>query len=113
MESKESRDIQDTPDKPDTPDILDTTDTPDTPDTPDTKYTVINYDMSQSLDDYYCDDYDDSEQLAAEYLITCENCGNRWDGYAQCNCYQIKYDDEDLENTITEDTNAEINNETK
>ncbi len=24
------------------------------------------------------DDYD---------LITCGNCGNRWDGYAQCNCW--------------------------
>ena len=66
MESKESQDTQESQDK------------------------VINDTMSQSLDDYYCDDYDDREDRASQYLITCENCGNKWDGYAQCNCHQIK-----------------------
>ena len=42
--------------------------------------------LSTSLDNYYCDDYDDDK-----YLIKCDNCGNIWDGYAQCNCYQLEY----------------------
>lgn len=25
------------------------------------------------------------------WLITCENCGNMWDGYAQCNCWEFDY----------------------
>ena len=24
-------------------------------------------------------------------FVECENCGNVWDGYAQCNCYEIDY----------------------
>ena len=70
----------------------------------DTQDTIINDNMTQSLDDYYCDDYDDNEQSNTQDLITCDNCGNRWDGYAQCNCYQIKCydliesdDEQDLE----------------
>jgi hypothetical protein len=54
----------------------------------------------QSLDDYYCDDYDDYDDYDyydnnAQDLITCGNCGNVWDGYAQCNCWQLNYDDQE------------------
>ena len=97
--------------------------------------------MTNSLDDYYCDDYDDyyNEHNKPEDLIKCGNCGNVWDGYAQCNCYQIRcydsesvsdssdeqekdlenpartknYSENDLEDTIenTEDTFENINSE--
>jgi len=76
-------------------------------DTQESQDTVINDTMSQSLDDYYCDDYDDSEELARQYLITCENCGNVWDGYAQCNCYQIKYYENDLDSSVEQEQDLE------
>lgn len=25
-------------------------------------------------------------------MVTCENCGNMWDGFAQCNCYMFDLD---------------------
>ena len=71
-------------------------------------------DQTNSLDDYYCDDYDDNDndKECDEYydydgndgnanrytpdLVTCDNCGNVWDGYAQCNCLQLTWDDEQL-----------------
>ena len=28
-----------------------------------------------------------------EPLVTCENCGHEWDGYAQCSCYGIPIDE--------------------
>ena len=28
-------------------------------------------------------------------LVECANCGNIWDGYAQCNCWQINNGQED------------------
>ena len=27
-------------------------------------------------------------QLELGHLVSCENCGNIWDGHAQCNCWQ-------------------------
>ena len=56
---------------------------------------------------YYCDDYDgDEDKYLKSYtqnLVTCGNCGNVWDGYTQCNCYQLPcYSIE--ENTSSEDT---------
>jgi hypothetical protein len=79
---------QETLDTQETQEILDTQDTQDTQDT------VLIETMSQSLDNYYCDDYDDTDtdndEIYTQDLITCDNCGNRWDGYAQCNCYQFK-----------------------
>jgi hypothetical protein len=30
-----------------------------------------------------------------EEMVTCENCGNTWDGYAQCYCYGIPEYDSD------------------
>ena len=90
-------------------------------------------------DDYYCDDYDgnekdlkiyeskknnddnyrynsryndiyDDDNYNRENLVTCENCGNVWDGYAQCNCYQIPrcYIEEDnVEDNV--EVNVEVN----
>ena len=68
-----------------------------TPENLDTQDTQIPDKMSNSLDDYYCDDYDDyyNEHNKPEDLIKCGNCGNIWDGYAQCNCYQIRCYDSD------------------
>ena len=82
------------------------------PDSLDTQDTPITDKMTNSLDDYYCDDYDgnydgdnhhynnndndnNTEYIKPEDLITCDNCGNIWDGYAQCNCYQIRCYDSD------------------
>ena len=28
-------------------------------------------------------------EVNGEWLEQCENCGNIWDGYAQCNCWQM------------------------
>jgi hypothetical protein len=84
---------QETLDTQDSQEIIYTQETQDILDTQDT---VIIENMSQSLDNYYCDDYDDTDNdtdnddIYTQDLITCDNCGNRWDGYAQCNCYQIK-----------------------
>ena len=38
----------------------------------------------------------DSTNQTDEDMITCENCGHCWDGYAQCSCYGIPLDDEPL-----------------
>ena len=68
------------------------------PDNLDKQDTPITDKMTNSLDDYYCDDYDgdyDTGYIKPEDLITCGNCGNIWDGYAQCNCYQIRCYDSD------------------
>jgi hypothetical protein len=27
-------------------------------------------------------------EVEGEWMEQCENCGNIWDGYAQCNCWQ-------------------------
>jgi hypothetical protein len=28
-------------------------------------------------------------EVNGEWMEECENCGNIWDGYAQCNCWQM------------------------
>ena len=28
-------------------------------------------------------------EVNGEWLEQCDNCGNIWDGYAQCNCWQM------------------------
>ena len=30
-------------------------------------------------------------EVDGEQMMQCENCGNIWDGYAQCNCWQWDY----------------------
>jgi hypothetical protein len=30
-------------------------------------------------------------EVDGEWLEQCENCGNIWDGYAQCNCWQMNF----------------------
>jgi len=37
-----------------------------------------------------------------EEMVTCENCGNTWDGYAQCMCLGIPDYDSDTEEQDTE-----------
>jgi hypothetical protein len=32
-------------------------------------------------------------EVNGEILEQCENCGNIWDGYAQCNCWQMDFDE--------------------
>jgi hypothetical protein len=32
-----------------------------------------------------------------EEMVTCSNCGNCWDGYAQCSCYGIQIDDHNID----------------
>jgi hypothetical protein len=90
----------------------------------DTQDTVLNDIMTHSthsthsLDDYYCDDYDDTGYIKPEDLIKCGNCGNVWDGYAQCNCYQLEcyriYDEQeqvqDLENPAHKDSEQDLEN---
>jgi hypothetical protein len=63
-------------------------------------------------DNYYCDDYDgddlkikEDNDYDIENLVTCGNCCNVWDGYAQCNCHQIPcyYSEEESNEDIVED----------
>ena len=38
----------------------------------------------------------EEEQGEFEYeLVTCGDCGNQWDGYAQCNCWEYNYNQND------------------
>ena len=49
----------------------------------------------KSLDNYY---NSNDEDTYTQYLFKCGNCGNIWDGCAQCNCYQLecyRIDEED------------------
>jgi hypothetical protein len=40
--------------------------------------------------------------IGIDGLVKCENCGNIWDGFAQCNCWQ--YEEEEEEEVSTQDT---------
>lgn len=31
------------------------------------------------------------DQDIDSWLVTCENCGNKWDGNAQCNCWEYDF----------------------
>lgn len=33
-------------------------------------------------------------EVDGEWMEQCDNCGNIWDGYAQCNCWQYNWHDE-------------------
>ena len=90
---------------------------PDSLDTQDKQDTLITDKMSNSLDDYYCDDYDDTDDNDNEYdhintqdLITCGNCGNIWDGYAQCKCYQINFYDSESDSDSSNEQEQDLAN---
>jgi hypothetical protein len=34
-------------------------------------------------------------EVDGELMEQCDNCGNIWDGNAQCPCWQINHDEED------------------
>ena len=34
-------------------------------------------------------------EVDGELMEQCDNCGNIWDGNAQCNCWQINHEEED------------------
>ena len=38
-------------------------------------------------------------ELDAGRLVSCDNCGNIWDGNAQCNCWEWQDFDEELTET--------------
>jgi hypothetical protein len=48
-----------------------------------TPKTNIYYTMA----DAYAYAYEEAYAYTEEDLITCDYCGNRWDGCAQCNCW--------------------------
>ena len=90
---------------------------PDSLDTQDKQDTPITDKMSNSLDNYYCDDYDDTndiddndneyDHINTQDLITCGNCGNIWDGYAQCKCYQINFYDSESDSDSSNEQEQE------
>ena len=60
-------------------------------------------------DDLCCPCYE--KQLNDDYneMVTCELCGNIWDGHAQCNCwewYNIFDDEEEYDNDYFEPTSV-------
>jgi len=36
-------------------------------------------------------------EVDGEWMEQCDNCGNIWDGYAQCNCWQMNWYDEEAD----------------
>jgi hypothetical protein len=34
-------------------------------------------------------------EVDGELMEQCNNCGNIWDGYAQCNCWQMNYESDE------------------
>ena len=34
-------------------------------------------------------------EVDGEWMEQCDNCGNIWDGYAQCNCWQMNWQEEE------------------
>ena len=56
----------------------------------------------------------DTEEAWDADFITCDYCGNRWDGYAQCNCWgYLNYstqviEDEDEEDNTTRNAKGTI-----
>lgn len=34
-------------------------------------------------------------EVDGEWMEQCDNCGNIWDGYAQCNCWQYNWYEEE------------------
>jgi len=52
-------------------------------------------------------------QIEQGQLIVCNNCGNIWDGNAQCNCWQWNYILEQFNDDIDEDipTTLSIDND--
>jgi hypothetical protein len=47
-------------------------------------------------------DLEEEEEEEEEYeeeipLIECDNCGNKWDGAAQCNCWGLYFEEEEDE----------------
>lgn len=39
-----------------------------------------------------------------EWLEQCDNCGNIWDGNAQCNCWQMNWQEEEAEAEAADDS---------
>ena len=43
-----------------------------------------------------------SLSMSMSMSIKCENCGNCWDGNAQCQCWDLYYDEPNLDETDNE-----------
>ena len=56
------------------------------------------FEDNTSPEKLYCDNvYCEFSMDTLENLMTCEYCGNIWDGCAQCDCYGIGYVTDDTE----------------
>jgi hypothetical protein len=51
------------------------------------KNIMINKIKTDNRFEYNGDNYIKVKWWYLESLVCCENCGNIWDGYAQCNCW--------------------------
>jgi hypothetical protein len=79
------------------------------------KCSVINLPGGDILEDE-SEIYGTVAYLKKHELIKCENCGNIWDGYAQCNCWQWSeykeaYDNENEDNENEDNENEDNENE--
>lgn len=45
-------------------------------------------------------------EVDGELMEQCDNCGNIWDGNAQCNCWQINHEEEDQAADEQEDSDS-------
>jgi hypothetical protein len=46
-------------------------------------------------------------EVNGEWLEQCDNCGNIWDGNAQCPCWQINHEEEEDEEDQEDDEDQE------
>ena len=46
-------------------------------------------------------------EVNGEWLEQCDNCGNIWDGNAQCPCWQINHEEEDEEDQEDDESGYE------
>ena len=65
----------------------------------------LKYGLEHGLNqesDYGSDQESDygSDQESDNDLVTCDNCGHQWDGFAQCMCLGISYSEDEDEGEI-------------
>jgi len=52
-------------------------------------------------------------EVDGELMEQCDNCGNIWDGNAQCPCWQINHEEEDEDQAADEQADDDSGYETE
>ena len=73
-------------------------------DTQDTNQYIKSKEVNEELND----DYNTYEPIT--YLETCSNCGNVWDGYAQCYCHGLRCYRKDYNSDTSDEEQQDLDN---